>query len=63
MSIIPYKDPHFASIQNIKYINTDMLHIAANFVSSGKQEFVVQHGSSFYFHKTIADFRKEEITY
>ena len=36
MKIIAYKEPHLALANNIKYLDTSMLHIAANFVGSGR---------------------------
>jgi hypothetical protein len=36
MKIIAYKEPHLALANNIKYLETSMLHIAANFVGSGR---------------------------
>ena len=41
MRILTYKEPHFASVSNIKYIDTKMLHFAAGFLSSGRQDYMV----------------------
>ena len=60
--LISYANPHFASISHLKYVQTAQLHVAASFIGCGRQDFMVQYGQSFYFHQTIADFRKEEIS-
>jgi hypothetical protein len=61
MKLIPYREPHYANVVNLKHIKTDSLYVAANFIGSGRQDFVVGHGNKFYFHQTIADFRRQEI--
>lgn len=61
--LIPYKQPHFASVEKLKYISTTDLYLAVGFVGFGRQDYMVQHGSKFYFHQTIADFRREEIIF
>lgn len=50
MKLFPYRNAHFASIANLKYINTENLHIGANFIGSGRQDFIVKHSNKFYFH-------------
>lgn len=63
MKLIPYREPHLACVANLKYVKTESLYLGANFIGSGKQDFMIQHGNKFYFHQTIADFRRQEIAF
>ena len=36
MRMIRYKDPHFASISNLKFIDTKDLYVTANFIGCGR---------------------------
>ncbi len=36
MKMIRYKDPHFASLSNLKFIDSKDLYVAANFIGCGR---------------------------
>lgn len=50
MKLIPYRSSHFASISSLKYIDTTNVHVGANFIGCGRQDFMVKYQNSFYFH-------------
>lgn len=36
MKMIRYKDPHFASLSNLKFIDSKDLYVSANFIGCGR---------------------------
>ena len=61
--MVAYNEPHFASVTNIKQVPVEDLFVTANFVGLGKQDYMVQHKDKFYFHQTVAGYRREPIQF
>jgi hypothetical protein len=39
--LIAYKNPHYTSVTSLRHIDTSELYMCANFVGSGRQDYVV----------------------
>ena len=61
MKMIVYKAPHYVGAQHLKKVNPESLYIGANFVSSGRQDYMIQYRGRLYFHQTLCDYRREDI--
>jgi uncharacterized protein (DUF2236 family) len=60
-NILSYSRPHFTFLTSLQGVNPMNLFVGANFISSGRQDFMVQYNNEYYFHQTIAGLRTEKL--
>jgi hypothetical protein len=61
--MVAYKHPHICGIEHMQQVDPKEIFVSANFIGCGKQHFAVQYENKVYLHKTVADFRREDIVY
>lgn len=59
--LISYKSPHICGVDQMQLVDPTEIYVTANFTSCGRQNFAVTFENEIYLHKTVADFRREDI--
>ena len=47
----------------MQLVDPKEIFVTANYIGCGKQNYAVQYENKLYLHKTIADFRREDIVH
>lgn len=58
---IVYKNPHLVAVDKLTQVDTSKVFISAAFLDPGRQDYLINFKNQFFFHRTIADFRREDI--